>query len=208
MKKQNSNNTSASSWNAFQKDKKRNVPSNSAKMALKLFENRRGNGIDIGCGAGADSVLMLDAGWRVIALDHNTYGINIVYDNLGEEKKDKLYIKEDTFEDMKLPECNWVNASFALPFVQPKDYDRVWQKIRNSIMPEGRFSGTFFGNKDSWAPGNTLRTFHTKEQVVKLFEGFEIEWFGERERDGTSIDQSGVEHSKHWHIFEVVARKK
>lgn len=208
MAKQNINNTSSSNWNAFQKDKKRNVPSNAAKKALELFQNEKGLAIDVGCGAGADSVLMLDAGWSVMGLDHNTYGIDIVYENLDTDKKDRLYIKEDTFEDMNLPDCNWLNASFALPFVQPRDYDRVWQKICNSIMQDGRFSGTFFGNKDSWAPGNTLRTFHTKDQVINLFGDFEIEWFDEQEREGTSIDKQGVEHPKHWHIFEVVARKK
>ena len=107
MKKQDDDNTSsASNRNAFQKDKKRNVPSNAAKMALKLFDNRKGLAIDIGCGAGADSLLMLEQDWRVIALDHNTLGINIVYENLDAEKKDNLYIVQDTFENMKLPTCN------------------------------------------------------------------------------------------------------
>lgn len=208
MKKWDSNNTSASNWNEFQKDKKRNVASNAAKMALELFGSSKGLAIDIGCGAGADSVLMLKEDWSVIALDHNTLGIDIVYKSLDAEKKDKLCIIQDTFENMDLPTCDWLNASFALPFVRPEDYDKVWQKINNSIMSGGRFSGTFFGNKDSWAQGNTLRTFHTKEQVINLFNGFIIELFDEREREGTSIDASGVEHPKHWHIFEVVARKK
>ena len=206
MKKQESNNTSAC-WNAFQKDKKRNVPSKAAEMALELFGERKGFAIDIGCGAGADSVLMLDADWRVMALDYNTLGINIVYEELEGERKENLTIVEDTFENMKLPICDWLNASFALPFVQPKEYPEVWKKVKDTIVVDGRFSGTFFGDKDSWAHGNTKKTFHTKEQVMELFEDFEIEWFEEREREGKSIDSEGVEHPKHWHTFEVVARK-
>lgn len=206
MKKQEANKTS-DSWNAFQKDKKRNVASNAAKKALELFASRKGFAIDIGCGAGADSLLMLDADWKVMALDYNTLGINIVYEGLEGERKGNLIIVEDRFENMKLPICNWLNASFALPFVQAKDYPEVWKKVKDAIEIGGRFSGTFFGNKDSWAHGNTKKTFHTKEQVMELFKDFEIEWFEEREHEGKSIDSEGIEHPKHWHTFEVVSRK-
>ncbi len=206
MKKQEANKTS-DSWNAFQKDKKRNVASNAAKKALELFASRKGFAVDIGCGAGADSLLMLDADWKVMALDYNTLGINIVYEGLEGERKGNLIIVEDRFENMKLPICNWLNASFALPFVQAKDYPEVWKKVKDAIEIGGRFSGTFFGNKDSWAHGNTKKTFHTKEQVMELFKDFEIEWFEEREHEGKSIDSEGIEHPKHWHTFEVVSRK-
>lgn len=45
--------------------------------------------------------------------------------------------------------------------------------------------------------------FLTKEQVIKLFEGFEIVRFNEIEKDG----MTGIGNIKHWHIYDVIAKK-
>ncbi|MBR2786821.1 MAG: hypothetical protein IKD76_04945 [Clostridia bacterium] len=42
-----------------------------------------------------------------------------------------------------------------------------------------------------------------KEEVLKLFEGFDIVCFNEVERDG----KTGLGKIKHWHTFEIIARK-
>ena len=46
-------------------------------------------------------------------------------------------------------------------------------------------------------------TFLTKEQVIDLFEKFEIIEFKEVEKDAIT----GLGKMKHWHTFEVIARK-
>ena len=47
--------------------------------------------------------------------------------------------------------------------------------------------------------------FLTKEQVLNLFkESFEIVYFNELEKDG----KTGLEKMKHWHIYNVIAKKK
>lgn len=43
-----------------------------------------------------------------------------------------------------------------------------------------------------------------KEEVLKLFEGFDIVYFNEVEKDG----KTGLEKIKHWHTFEIIAKKK
>ena len=43
-----------------------------------------------------------------------------------------------------------------------------------------------------------------KEEVLKLFEDFEIISFNEVERDG----KTGLGKIKHWHTFEIIAKKK
>lgn len=47
-------------------------------------------------------------------------------------------------------------------------------------------------------------TFLTKKQVMELFENFEIIRFKEIEKD----DLTGLRKMKHWHIFDVIAKKK
>ena len=46
--------------------------------------------------------------------------------------------------------------------------------------------------------------FLTKKQVLSLFkESFNIVYFGEIERDG----KTGLGKMKHWHIYNVIAKK-
>lgn len=68
----------------------------------------------------------------------------------------------------------------------------------------GYFIGNFFGNKDSWVNIKKDVFFMEKEEVLKLFEDFEIISFNEVERDG----KTGLGKIKHWHTFEIIAKKK
>lgn len=45
--------------------------------------------------------------------------------------------------------------------------------------------------------------FLTKEQVIELFENFEIIEFNEVKKD----DFTDLGKMKHWHIFNVIAKK-
>ena len=46
-------------------------------------------------------------------------------------------------------------------------------------------------------------TFLTKKQVIELFENFEIIELNEVEKDNFT----GLGKMKHWHIFNVIAKK-
>lgn len=104
---------------------------------------------------------------------------------------------------MRVPGCDLVNASFALPFCPPEDLPGLWTRIVAAIRPGGRFAGQFFGDRDTWAsmPG---RTHQSRGEVLELLEGFEIEMMRVEERD----DPPGLRKPKHWHIFHMVARKR
>jgi tellurite methyltransferase len=84
------------------------------------------------------------------------------------------------FADMEVPDCDLVNASFALPFCEPRHFPALWSRIVAAVRPGGRIAGQFFGARDSWAllPD---RTHHTREEVLQLLEGFEIEMMTEEE---------------------------
>ena len=76
--------------------------------------------------------------------------------------------------------------------------------INNSILKDGYFVGNFFGINDEWKKSKEEMVFLSKDEVLELFTEFEIIEFKEIEKDGTT----GLGEIKHWHIFNVIARKK
>ena len=74
-----------------------------------------------------------------------------------------------------------------------------------ALQADGYFVGNFFGVKDSWANIKEKMVFLEKEQVLELFKNsFNIIEFNEVEKDG----KTGLGKMKHWHIYEVIAKKK
>jgi hypothetical protein len=69
------------------------------------------------------------------------------------------------------------------------------------LCPGGLFAGHFLGERDSWA-GNPEITSQSAAQAKQLLAGLSIESFEEIEHDGRAV--SGP---KHWHLFEVIARR-
>lgn len=69
----------------------------------------------------------------------------------------------------------------------------------------GYFVGNFFGLNDSWAKIKEQMVFLSKEQVLELFkESFDIIEFNEVEKNG----KTGLGKTKHWHIYNIIAKKK
>lgn len=59
--------------------------------------------------------------------------------------------------------------------------------------------------RDSWVNIKAQMVFLSKEQVLELFkDSFEIIEFNEVEKDG----KTGLGKMKHWHIYNVIAKKK
>lgn len=66
----------------------------------------------------------------------------------------------------------------------------------------GEFAGHFPGENDAWREHFTM-TLRSRNSVFELFKArFSIEAFSELEWDGSAF---GLQ--KHWHSFEVIARK-
>lgn len=65
--------------------------------------------------------------------------------------------------------------------------------------------GNFFGPNDSWAKIKEQMIFLSKEKVLDLFKNsFEVVQFSEIEKDG----KTGLGKMKHWHIYNIIAKKK
>lgn len=184
----------------YKKTKNSNIPKN-----IRTFLNMKvkaGTCIDLGCGAGRDTVFLIKNGWKVIAIDKEDTE-NIIRNSLNEEEQNSLKFVKQDFENVILESCNLLVANASLSFCHKKYFNELWNKIMTSITEDGYFVGNFFGINDTWAKRDNM-TFFTKDEVLNLFNSFEIINFREIEKDGKTV--LGV--NKHWHLFNVISKKK
>ncbi len=194
-------------WSSYYKNKSNTVPRDTLLKALEFFEKEKLSeeqlfAIDLGCGHGADTLELLKRYWKVLSIDSSLEGLELLEDSVIPSRKRNFRKLKMSFEEIKLMKCNFLNASYSLPFCRPEFFSRLWNEIENSILKGGRFAGNFFGKNDSWV-NNKMMTFHSIEDVKKLFKNFEIEFMEEKDEDG--ITASG--ESKHWHVYSVIAKK-
>jgi SAM-dependent methyltransferase len=158
--------------------------------------------IDLGCGDGRDIVELLRRDWRVVAVDAEPEALRqLAARNLPESER--ITPVRARLEEVPMPlGVRLVNSSFAMPLCEPDAFRALWERIREALPPGGRFSGQWYGIRDTWRerPG---MTFLEKDEALALLDGFQIEMFEEEEADG--VTPRG--NAKHWHIFHVVARK-
>ena len=178
------------------------MPNYTVKKFIKL-NVEPGNAVELGCGAGRDTVCLIKNGWNVLAIDRENVESRIAAKLSEEELKQFKFLKQK-FEYIELEKNNLVVANFSLPFCNKNNFKELWNNINNSILKDGYFVGNFFGINDEWKSTKEEMTFLTKEQVIELFKDFEIIEFKEVEKDGTT----GLGKMKHWHIFNVIAKKK
>lgn len=169
-------------------------------IGLKI---KPGNAIELGCGAGRDTRFLLDNGWNVLAIDREDVS-NMITKNLDKDKLNRFRFQKQNFEDLKLEYNNLIVANFSLSFCNKDNFNEMWNKIKDSILPGEYFVGNFFGLNDEWAEIKYDMIFLSKENVLRLFSDFEIIDFKEVEKDM----KTGLGEMKHWHIFDVVGRKK
>jgi tellurite methyltransferase len=191
-------------WSDFYTAVEHQPPHDTLHKALALFDNEPERlAIDLGCGSGRDTLELLRHGWRVLAIDRESEGIERLRKSVTQHQQSRLQTQVTSFEGLHdLPACDFINASFSLPFCAPTHFAGLWEMIVRAVARQGCFAGTFFGEHDSWA-GESSMTFHTCSQLEVLLEPFKIEHLLEEESDG----KTALGDTKHWHTFEVVAFK-
>jgi len=190
------------SWDDYYKKIQGRAPRPLLLDALEKFPADSAlHAIDLGCGDGTETALLLGRGWNVLAVDGAEAGIKRLLDKVPTEAQSHLQTQVAKFEEVTLPPTDLIHASYSIPFCHPDHFPAMWEKIANALKPGGRFAGQFFGVHDSWADNKDM-TFHTEAQVRAMIGKLETEYFHEQDEDGQAA--SGP---KHWHVFTVIARK-
>jgi SAM-dependent methyltransferase len=194
----------ASDWDRYYEWMAGKPPRETCVGALDRFGAVTGDAVDLGCGEGRDAIEMLRRGWQVLAIDGETEAIRriVARPDLTDALRARLAIRVERLEETAVPPCDFVNASFALPFCRADAFATLWERIVAAIRPGGRFAGQLFGPNDTWASDPRIVS-QTRAQAEALLADLTIEQFQEEEYDGPSASDP----TKHWHVFHIIARK-
>ena len=162
---------------------------------------RKRTAVDLGFGAGTDTLELLRRGWSVLAIDAEPAAARFLARRVPRSRLGSLTVRTAPMEGLSLPRADLVYASFSLPFCDPVEFPRLWRSIRDALPPGGHFAGQLFGDRDAWA-GRRRLSFHTAREVRTLTKGFRVELFRETEEEGQAYDGP-----KHWHFFELILEK-
>jgi tellurite methyltransferase len=205
---QDKNNVFDHDWAAYYSAVVGRPPRDTLLAALARFELEESAAssqfaVDLGCGEGRDTVELLRRGWRVLGIDGEPEAIAHL---LSRPDINLAHLETQVirFEQVNLPESvDLINASFSLPFCSPEHFPDLWKKIVLSLRSGGRFCGQLFGERDSWAIYTSMN-HHTRKQVEVLLQPFEVEMLLEEDHPG----KTALGEDKHWHLFQIVARKR
>ncbi|EKE22269.1 MAG: methyltransferase type 12 [uncultured bacterium] len=174
-------------------------------QAVSFCEEKK-QALDLGAGDLAESKFLLENGFtHVTAVDKSPQSKKI-----GEELNiSGLDFENESFNNFEFAKnkYNLINAQFSLPFYDGENFSDFMKKIIDSLKPNGIFTGHLFGIKDDhyWGKdSNPKVSYHTKEEVVAMFQDLEKLEFRETEEDGKL--RSG--EPKHWHVFSFIVKKK
>lgn len=160
--------------------------------------SRRARAVEIGFGAGNDTLELLRRGWNVVAIDAEKDAANFLARRVPPRSRARLTTLVTPMEGLSVPAADFVYASFSLPFCAPDRFPELWKSIRSAVRPGGHFAGQFFGDQDGWK-GEREMSFHRRREVLGLARGWKVELLRETVEEGRSF-----ESTKHWHYFDVI----
>ena len=158
--------------------------------------------VDIGCGAGVETLELLRQGWAVLAVDRSRSAIQHLRSAVPVERVHRLRTRVARVESLRLPSADFVWAGVSLPFLDPKALPAVWQEIVACLKPGGLFAGDFFGLRHGWAGAEGMN-FHSATAIRQLLRPLVLETLiSEQGRRVTAMNGT-----VRWHAFAVIARK-
>jgi|GEM_PF-296192 len=181
-------------------------PRSTAAIAVANFRRAgqsAGTAVDLGCGAGNDSIYLARAGWDVAAMDSEAKAIEVLTSRIGAEGISRVQPVLAEFSTFKIPPVQFINASYSLPFAGVTQLDAIWDSIRKAIIPGGRFAGHFFGPTEPMVTEG-IAVGVDANKLREMFRGFEIEFIKEETYKAPQFGGA----DKMWHTFSIVAQRR
>lgn len=162
-----------------------------------------GVAVDLGCGAGVETRLLLATGWTVYALDGDHQSLARLANTVEMGERPRLTTWTVDLDDLpSLPEADLIYSGYSLPFTNPRRFRATWGTLTQALKPGSVVAVNLFGDRDSWATEDKEATFLSEAETRSLFVGLDIIHFEVEDEDGLAF--SGP---KHWHVFDVIARR-
>ena len=108
-------------------------PRNNVEYFINEIQCNSGNAIELGCGAGNDTVYLIKNNWNVLAIDREDVKERIAK-RLTKEELAKFKFQKQDFETLKLKENNLIVANYSLSFCNKNRFSELWNKINDSIF--------------------------------------------------------------------------
>lgn len=96
------------------------------------IEDKVGSAIDIGCGAGRDTIFLIKNGWNVVAIDREDTE-ELIQSKLNTEELKRFKFECQNFENIVLKANDLVVSNFSIPFCSKNYFCEFWNKIVDSI---------------------------------------------------------------------------
>ncbi len=101
------------------------------------------NAIDLGCGAGRDTIYLIKNSWEVLSIDREDTK-EIISSKLDNEEIKRFRFNVQNFEDIELEKNNLLVANFSIPFCNKDYFNEFWDKITDSILKDRIFCWKLF----------------------------------------------------------------
>ena len=157
--------------------------------------------VEIGFGAGNDTLELIRRGWHVLAVDAEVSAAEFLARRVPPRGRSRLTTLVAPMEGLRFPRTDLVYASFSLPFCDPDRFPELWTNLRRAVRPGGHIAVVLFGDRDEWR-GKRRFSFHSRRQIAGLSRGWNTEMLRETVEEGRSF-----EGPKHWHFFELILEK-
>ena len=105
-----------------------------------------GKAVDLGCGAGRDTIELLKNNWSVLSIDKEDTE-PFIREQLTQQESEKFKFKTCYFGEMNLPNVNLIVANYSLPFSKKEFFSDIWENITSSLLEERLFCWEFFWKK-------------------------------------------------------------
>ena len=96
-----------------------------------------GQAVEIGFGDGTETLTLLGAGWRVLAIDPAPQAAELLAEQVPPDAVERLEVRTAPAEAIELPPFDLLYAGYALSFLETGDFRRFWTGVRARSGPAG-----------------------------------------------------------------------